>query len=91
MMAVTKIETKSGFTCEIDESRLDDAELLFCIQGLQKGDMLQLTRVVDKILGPATREALFDYLRTDDDRVPYEPLEAEIADIFTSLNEKKKS
>lgn len=87
----TKIKTKSGFECEIDEKALDDAELLDLLVDIDDGDVMQFPRVVKKLLGNENKKALYDHLRTEDGRVPNEPLSAELGEIFRALKSKKKS
>lgn len=89
-MNKTHIVTASGFECDIDEETINDAELLDLISELDSDDkILAFPKICKKLLGEA-KKALYDHLRTDDGRVPFEALGAEIGEILNGLNSKKK-
>lgn len=88
-MALTHIKTSSGFECDLNENSIDDAELLELIADLDDDNIMAFPRLCRKLLG-AEKEKLYDHIRTEDGRVPYEALNAEIADILHGLNAKKK-
>ena len=87
---MTKIKTKSGFCTEIDEKALDDAELLDLLVELDEENFTVFPTVLKKILGADGKKKLYDHLRNEDGRVPYESLTAEINDIMAGLKSKKK-
>lgn len=86
---MSRIETASGFVCEVDESRLDDMELLENIVALDKGDVLVLPDTLTRLLGAEGKKALYDHVRKDG-RVPMEAVSTELEEIFRGLKEGKK-
>lgn len=86
---MSRIETASGFVCEVDESRLDDMELLENIVALDKGDVLVLPDTLTRLLGAEGKKALYDQVRKDG-RVPMEAVSTELEEIFRGLKEGKK-
>ena len=86
----TQIVTSSGFTCDINENNLDDAELLEMVVNIDDGDVLQIPKVLEKLLGKENKKAIYDHVRLEDGRVPFSALNQEIAEIFAGLNTKKK-
>lgn len=89
-MAMTKINTSSGFSCEINEEALQDAELLEWLVGLDDGDYKLYPKLMNKLLGVKVKEKLYNHIRTKDGRVPYESLNTELGEIFAQLGSKKK-
>lgn len=87
---MSKIKTQSGFTCEIDENALDDAELLEDLCALDEGAVYRFPSVIRKLLGEENKKRLYEHLRGEDGRVHTSALSTELQDIFSSLNSKKK-
>lgn len=87
-MAIKHIETKSGFICDIDNKVFDDFELIDLIDRADENDVLALHKLLKKILCAEDIERLKDHIRTDDGRVPYEAIGAEITDIMESCAKK---
>lgn len=87
---MTKIKTKSGFSIEIDEAVIDDAELLDMLVELDEENFTVFPTILKKLLGADGKKKLYDHIRNEEGRVPYEPLTAEINDIMQGLNSKKK-
>jgi hypothetical protein len=83
-MAVKRIETKSGFVCEIDEAVVNDMEVLDLIVEIEKGNVLKYPALLDKLLGTELKQKLYDHVRVDG-RVPYVAVDAEISDIFSGI------
>ena len=81
------VTTKSGFTAELDETRLNDMELFDALTALDAGDMAALPTVVGKIMG-GSKKALYDHVRASDGTVPIELVTAEIRDIVLALGGK---
>lgn len=87
---MTKIKTKSGFTIDVDEDVLDDAELLDMLVELDEENFTVFPTILKKLLGADGKKMLYDHIRNEDGRVPYAALTAEINDIMQGLNSKKK-
>lgn len=82
------VTTESGFSCEIDETCLDDMELFDAICDIEQGQTVKLPIVVSKILG-ANKKALYDFHRTEDGRVPSAVVLQDVTDIFNQLGKKQ--
>ena len=78
-----KGKTESGFKFEIDERVLDDMELIDAMAASQGDDPTQISTVVVKIFGEEQRKRLYDFVRTEDGRVPI----TEVANIITEVIE----
>ena len=63
------VTTASGFQADIEESRLDDMELLDALVAIQKGNTSLLPEVVDKIMG-GQKIALYEHLRNSSGITP---------------------
>ncbi|MDY4488777.1 MAG: hypothetical protein SPE18_12120 [Candidatus Limivicinus sp.] len=87
---MAEIITSTGFICDIDESCLDDMEMLEDVVALDKGDGLVLPGLIRKLLGEKGKQELYDHVRTVEGRVPMIACAAEISDIFNELKEAKK-
>lgn len=83
-MAVKRIETKSGFVCEIDEAVVNDMEVLDLVVEIEKGNVLKYPSLLEKLLGADLKQKLYDHVRVDG-RVPYAAVDAEISDIFSGI------
>ena len=86
-----EITTKSGFKCKIDDAVLDDMELVDAMAAAQGDDPLQLTVVINKILGEKTKQKLYDHMRDKNGRVPVEATTNEIVEIFEALGDDGKN
>ena len=82
--------TRSGFEFEFDPNIADDMEFFEALCDIDAGDMTAVVPVVRKMLGKQ-KKALYDHLRTEDGRVPVEKVTEEIKDIFSALDDGKKS
>lgn len=87
---MAKIKTTSGFSIEIDEAVLDDAELLEMLIEIDEENFASFATVLKKLLGEDGKKKLYDHVRNEEGRVPYGALSAELNDIIQGLNSKKK-
>lgn len=85
-----QITTSSGFSVEIDESRLNDMELFDALCELTRGDRTALPTVVGKIMG-GSKKALYEHLRAENGTVPINAVEAEVVEIMQALKSGKNS
>ena len=83
-MAVKRIETKSGFVCDIDDAVVNDMEVLDLVVEIEKGNVLKYPVLLEKLLGAELKKKLYDHVRVDG-RVPYAAVDAEISDIFSGI------
>lgn len=81
------ITTKSGFSCTLDETKLNDMELFDALTELDAGNMGVLPTVVSKIMGESKR-ALYDHVRGENGIVPIEKVTAELRDVVLALGGK---
>lgn len=82
-------ETKSGFKFEIDDSALDDWELLSALSEVDDGNIRQLTKIPKMLLGDEQAKNLTNHLREANGRVPASKMTEAIRDIFDSAKELK--
>lgn len=71
-------KTESGFSIELEESALDNMEVLDALSDLDEGNPLAMSRLVVKLLGK-------------DGRVPASAVESAIMELFQSINAGKNS
>lgn len=83
-MAVKRIETRSGFVCEIDEAVVNDMEVLDLIVEIENGNVMKYPPLLQKLLGDDLKRRLYDHVRVDG-RVPYQAIDAEVSDIFSGV------
>lgn len=88
---MVKGKTKSGFKYEIPDEAMNDMELLDILTSVSEGEIQEMTKAADKLLGKEQRLKLYEHIRTDDGRVPIDKFEAELGDIFADEKLKKSS
>lgn len=81
--------TRSGFAYELDETAADNMELVDALADMETGNPLATSRVVNLLLGPQQKKALYDHLRLPDGRVPVTAVSEAIVDIFTAGSKTK--
>lgn len=84
-------KTESDFSIELEESTLDNMEVLDALSDLDEGNPLAMSRLVVKLLGKDGKKRLYDHLRTEDGRVPASAVESTIMELFQSINAGKNS
>ena len=84
----TKIETPSGFTCEIDEERLDDFRFLELLRETEK-NATAYSDLVTFLLGE-DKERLMAHLALETGRVPVAAVRDEVTAIMQELSNAKK-
>lgn len=92
-MAKTKTikgKTKSGFSYQIEESRLNNYELLETIGELEDNPMV-ISKMVVMLLGKEQTANLKNHLRDENGMVPTDKMTDEITEIFQSQAETKNS
>lgn len=82
--------TPSGFSFSLEETVLDNMELVDTLAEMQEGDPLAISAVVRMVLGDQ-RRALYDHLRTADGRVPASAVSEEIRQIFDAFGKAGKN
>lgn len=84
-------KTESGFSIELEESTLDNMEVLDALSDLDEGNPLAMSRLVVQLLGKDGKKRLYDHLRTEDGRVPASAVGSAIMELFQSINAGKNS
>lgn len=87
---MTSIKTSSGFSCDVDESAMNDMELLEDLAAIDGGDISVLPGALSRIIGSENKRKLYDHVRING-RVPIDSVSQEIGEIITQLGSKKKS
>lgn len=82
--------TKTGFHYVLSEKRLNNYELVDSL-GKLESDPLQLSRVVNLLLGQEYADKLVEHVRDDEGLVPIDKLSDEIKDIFEKQKQVKNS
>ena len=82
-------KTKTGFEFAIEDSALDNWELLEVLSDIDDGKTQKIGAAVRMLLGTEQADALKEHCRTDDGRVPTSAMMAEISEIFAALQENK--
>lgn len=87
-MAVKHIKTSAGVEVDVDDAALNDFEVLDFIAEIDGGNVLKYPPLLNKLLGKAGKEALYESLRDENGRVPYEAIDAAVTEIFNNLGGK---
>lgn len=85
-----KGKTSSGFAYELPENAIDNMELIDALAETTENNPMAVSRVCRLFLGEGLRKRLYDYLRTEDGRVPIEALSNELGEMFASYGEAGK-
>ena len=83
-----KGKTRSGFEFQLEESVLDNMELLDAIVEAEENPAV-IPKVVNMVLGKEEKKRLYDHLRTPKGNVPIMAVATEIAEIFNSNQQGK--
>lgn len=82
--------TSTGFEFELDDTKLDDYELLEMLTELDEGQYGRITRTVEKLLGNEQKERLKEHVRKNG-KVSATELMNEISEIFQNANDSLKN
>lgn len=81
--------TSSGFEYNLDETALDDYELLEDLCELDNGNAARTISALNRLLGTEQKDQLKEHLREENGRVPASKMMVEMAEIFNSVKEGK--
>lgn len=81
--------TNSGFEYNLDETALDDYELLEDLCELDNGNTARTISALNRLLGTEQKDQLKEHLREENGRVPASKMMVEMAEIFNSVKEGK--
>lgn len=81
------VKLKDGFVLSIDETALDDMELIDELVSMSDGDSSSRTRVYNRIFGDSKKD-LYNHLRNDKGRVPVGKVDEAFIEVISQLNAK---
>lgn len=82
-------KTATGFEFNIEESALDDWELMEVLADIDEGKTQKIGKAVKLLLGEVQADALKDHCRNEDGRVPATAMMTEVGEIFATLRDNK--
>lgn len=86
-----KGKTKSGFEFQIEDSNLDNMELLDALAEIDGGNVAALPRASALLLGNEQKKSLYNHLRSEKGNVPMESFMDEITEIMKIIGEDGKN
>ncbi len=84
-------KTSNGFSFEIDPLVMDNMELVDVLAEMNDDNPLAVSKVCHMVLGDTQKKALYDFLRTSDNRVPVVEVVTAIKEIFLAIGSKGKN
>lgn len=81
--------TSSGFEYNLDETALDDYELLEDLCELDNGNTARIISALNRLLGTEQKDRLKEHLREENGRVPASKMMIEMGEIFNSVKAGK--
>lgn len=81
-----KGKTKSGFEYEIEDSAMDNMELLDLLSEIDRGKMSSIADATVLLLGKEQKKRLYEHIRTEEGNVPIELFVKEFTEILNSKN-----
>lgn len=82
-------KTTTGFDFTIEDSALDDWELMEVLADIDDGKTQKIGTAVKLLLGKEQADALKDHCRNDEGRVPATAMMAEVGEIFATMRDNK--
>ena len=80
----------NGFEYKVDETVLDDMELIDAMEQSQGEDPLKVSKVITMVLGAEQKKAFYDSIRKDG-RVPVEETVTLFTELIESLGDTGKN
>lgn len=84
-------KTSNGFMFEINPLVMDNMELVDVLAEMNDDNPLAVSKVCRMVLGDVQKKALYDFLRTSDNRVPVAEVCTSIMEIFQAVGGKGKN
>lgn len=88
-MASLKGTTSKGFAYEIEDTNLDNMELIDALADLDKGNLLAISNVINLLLGTEQKKAFYSFYRNDEGKVPLNTVSEAITEILSNHNDLK--
>lgn len=82
-------KTETGFEFEVEETVLDDYELIESLREVDKGNVMYIVDVVDMLLGAEQKSALKEHLRKENGKITFTDMCNEVVRIFNASKEIK--
>lgn len=82
-------KTASGFEFKLDDSALDDYELLEVLTEIDKGQAKKIVDAIDMLLGQKQKDKLKEHIREKNGRVSTKAMWEEFVTILGEANGKK--
>lgn len=82
-------KTTTGFDFTIEDSALDDWELMEVLADIDDGKTQKIGTAVKLLLGKEQADLLKEHCRNDEGRVPATAMMAEVGEIFAAMRENK--
>lgn len=86
-----KIVLENGLELDVNESALNNMELLDALAEMTEENALALSKVVRLMLGKENRRILYDYIRKEDGTVPLEEIDKCVTEILNLLGDQGKN
>jgi hypothetical protein len=83
--------TPSGYDFSIEESQLDDWDLIETISDIEEGDPIKIVKAAKLLLGDDGLSQLKEHVRTKNGKVTVTAMTEEITAIFSSNTDLKNS
>lgn len=84
-------KTNDGFTVELSEDTLDDAELLDALGDMQDSDVFAMGKLAVRLLGKEGKKKLYAHLRNPEGRVPVAAVATALGELMNSFAAGKNS
>lgn len=81
--------TKTGFRYHVSREAMDDMEIIDLLAELEDDKITAIPKLIEKLLGPKQKEALYDHCKNKQNRIPSSRIMNELKDIMTNPNLKK--
>lgn len=84
-----KGKTQSGFAYKLDESKLDDMEILEFLAEIDD-DMTKLPKLLELFLGKEQKQELYDFVKKSDGHVSITSTQKILMEIFADAGNKNE-
>ena len=88
---MVKGKTNAGFEFEIDMANIEDMRFIEDLADADEGEPRALRRVLDKMLGKAQKERLYEFYQDEKGRVPVDSIRDAIGEMFASIGDESKN
>lgn len=84
-----EIVLKNGFEIKLPDDALDNMEFVEALE--EEDEAFMLSKLCKVILGKEKKKELYDYLRTEDGRVPIKEVSEAVEEIIKAFGEEGKN